>query len=336
MSRTTRPRSSIPVAPRRLAVLALLASIAVVAATACGSSGGSAAGSKTLVVGVPRNFGYLSTMWARDVQPAGLHIDYKYFPNFTDMLAALNSGRIDLTEIGDVGALQSYENGGGNAKVVAVTRPNADSLGLLVPKTSKATSLADLKGKKIQFLKSTNSYTFFRNQVKQARLRESDFHVVQISGPAANKAFQSGQVDGYYTIDPNLADLQHQTGARLIATARQFAVSNIYPYVATVSAIKHKPAAIAAFVKALAANFAWIKDNPEQQAALLAPKIGFSQAAIRASFARAGQALQPIDATFLASEQRVADELVATKILPRPVRVSQVFIPDFNNDAMTN
>ena len=111
-----------------------------------------AATSPTIKVGVPRNFGFLSTLWARDVQPEGVKIEYKYFPLFTDMLTALNSGKIDLTEIGDVGAVQSYVNGG-KVQAIAVTEPNDKNCGLLVPKDSTAQTFADLKGKKIAFLK---------------------------------------------------------------------------------------------------------------------------------------------------------------------------------------
>src|SRR4029079_1118857 len=132
-------------------------------------------------VGVPRSFGFLSTLWARNVQPEGVKVEYQYFPVFTDMLTALNSGKIDLTEVGDVGAVQSYVNGG-KVQAIAVTKPNDENCGLLVPKDSTAQSFADLKGKKIAFLRSTNSYTTFLHQTEDAGLKESDFKIVEISG----------------------------------------------------------------------------------------------------------------------------------------------------------
>ncbi|MBV8744592.1 MAG: hypothetical protein JO134_06065, partial [Xanthobacteraceae bacterium] len=47
-----------------------------------------------LTVGVPRNFGYLSTLWAKNVQVPGVQIEYKYFPNFVDMLTAFNGRQL--------------------------------------------------------------------------------------------------------------------------------------------------------------------------------------------------------------------------------------------------
>ncbi len=332
---------------KRTRLPALLAIVAALGLTACGSSDddsatGAAAGSataastaaapaeqQTITVGVPRNFGELSTLWARNVQPEGVKIEYKYFPVFTDMLTALNGGKIDLTEIGDVGAVQSYVNGG-KVLAVAVTEPNAKNGGLLVPKDSTATTLADLKGKKIAFLKSTNSYTAFLHLLKEAGLKEDDFTIVEIAGPPANKAFESGQVDAYYSIDPNMADLVEKTGGRVISTYEDAGVENLYPYVATKEASAEKPEAIGAVLQAVADNFAWVKANPDEQAKLLAPKLGFSESAIKTTYARGAAGLQTIDQAFWDHEQPVIDELVAAGIVSKPVKAQDVFIPDFN------
>ena len=174
----------------------------------------------TLTVGVPRSFGYLSTLWARDVQPEGVKVEYKYFPVFTDMLTALNSGKIDLTEIGSVGAVQSFANGG-NVRAVAVTEPNAENCGLLVPKDSPAQSVR-------------------RPQGQEDRVPEVDelLHLVPAPGQGGRAggerlpdrrdhraAGQQGVPDRasstrYYSIDPNMADLVEQTGGRIISTLR--------------------------------------------------------------------------------------------------------------------
>ena len=98
-----------------------------------------------VTVGVPRSFGFLSTLWARNVQPEGVKVEYQYFPVFTDMLTALNSGKIDLTEVGDVGAVQSYVNGG-KVQAIAVTKPNDENCGLLVPKDSDGAELRRPEG----------------------------------------------------------------------------------------------------------------------------------------------------------------------------------------------
>jgi sulfonate transport system substrate-binding protein len=299
------------------------------AATTAATSGLDPAKPVKVTIGVPRSFGYFSTMWARDTQIPGVDIEYKYFPVFQDMLAAINGGQIDLTEVGDVGAIQSYLNGG-DVRVIAVTQPNDGNVGLLVPKDSPAKSIADLKGKKIAFLRSTNSYTFFLHLVQEAGLKESDFQVVEISGPDGNAAFANGQVDAYFSIDPNMADLIEKTGGRIIVGGPGYA-QNLYPYLATTKAVEDKAPALRAVVAALSDTITWVHANPDQQAALLAPKLGFSETAIETSYARGSKALQPIDATFYASEQAVADELLQVGIIKKPIEVPDLFLGDFND-----
>lgn len=284
----------------------------------------------TLVVGVPRNFGYLSTLWARDAQAPGVRIEYKYFPNFIDMLTAFNGGQLDITEIGDVGAAQSFTAGKGNIRVIAVTRPNPGNTGLLVAKESPYRKFADLKGKQLLFLKSTNTYLALKHQIADAGLKESDFRIVELAGPAAVKAFQTGQVDGYYTIDPNLADVVEKTGARLISDGRDQRIQNLYPYVAQKKVIEEKKEALAAFVQVLADTIAWAQAHPDEQASILAPKIQFSESAIKTTFGRGAKALQPIDDRFLAEQQANFDELLGAGVLKEAVKAGDLYLTDFN------
>ncbi|MBB3181447.1 ABC transporter substrate-binding protein [Variovorax sp. Sphag1AA] len=283
----------------------------------------------TLVVGVPRNFGYLSTLWAKDVQTPGVKIEYKYFPNFVDMLTAFNGGQLDITEIGDVGAAQSFAASKGDVKVIAVTQPNAGNTGLLVSKDSPYQKFADLRGKQLLFLKSTNTYLGVKHQIADAGLQESDFKFVELAGPAAVKAFQTGQVEGYYTIDPNMADVVEKTGARLIADGKAQRIQNLYPYVARKKAVEEKKEALAAFVQVLADTIAWAQAHPDEQARIVAPKIQFSESAIKTTFGRGAKALQKIDDRFLTEQQANFDELLAAGVLKEAVKASDLYLTDF-------
>ena len=82
---------------------------------------------------------------------------------------------------------------------------------------------------------------------------------------------------------------------------------------------------------AVADNIAWIQQNPDEQATLLAPKLGFSESAIKATYSRGATALQPIDDTFYSGEQGVIDELEEAGIVTKPVQVQDVYVPDFND-----
>jgi sulfonate transport system substrate-binding protein len=336
-------------ARRRLILPLVFLALMIPVLTACGSDGNSKASADsessgqsspttpaldpahpiTLTVGVPRNFGNLSTLWARDTKIPGVDLQFKYFPVFTDMLAAFNAGQLDFTEIGDVGAISSFANGG-DTVAVASTQPNPHNAGLIVPKDSPVKKFSDLKGKKIIFLKSTNSYTAFLRQIKKAGLQETDFQIVQVAGPDANTAFTNGEVDAYYTIDSNMADIINKTGARIINDMDGLA-DNLYPYVSHRTTVADKAPAIRALVASIADTITWIHAHPAQQAALLSPKIGFSEDAIKTGYARGSTGLQVQDAAFVKHEQKVAVELRTAGIIPNEPNVKDLFIPTFND-----
>ncbi|MBR1222992.1 ABC transporter substrate-binding protein [Bradyrhizobium sp. U87765 SZCCT0131] len=331
---------SMHLARRRVLGALPAATIAVVLATAGPSAraedahgvrpGLDPANPVVLTVGVPRNFGYLSTLWAKDVQVPGVRIEYKYFPNFIDMLTAFNGRQLDVTEIGDVGAAQSFAASKGGVRVIAVTQPNPENTGLLVAKDSPYKTFADLKGKQLLFLKSTNTYLGVKNQIAAAKLKEDDFRIVELAGPSAVKAFQTGQIEGYYTIDPNMADVVEKTGARLIATGTDMGIENLYPYVSHEKVIAEKKAALAAFVQALADTIAWAQAHPDEQARLVAPKVQFTESAIRETFRRGAKGLQIIDEGFHARQQRNLDALLAAGVLKQPVSAQNLYLTTFN------
>jgi sulfonate transport system substrate-binding protein len=272
-------------------------------------------------------------LWARDVQVPGVKIEYKYFPNFIDMLTAFNGRQLDITEIGDVGAAQSFSASKGSVKVIAVTQPNAENTGLLVARDSPYKSFADLKGKQLLFLKSTNTYLGVKNQIADAKLTEADFKFVELAGPSAVKAFQTGQIEGYYSIDPNMADVIEKTGARLIATGVDMRIENLYPYVSHQKVIEEKKAALAAFVRALADTIAWAQQNPDEQARLVAPKLQFTETAIKATFKRGAKGLQKVDEAFYAQQQGNLDALLAAGVLKQPVSSRDLYVNAFNEDV---
>jgi sulfonate transport system substrate-binding protein len=205
-----------------------------------------------------------------------------------------------------------------------------------VPKKSTVKTFAELKGGKIAFLKATNSYIAFLHQLKAANLPESDFHIVEITGPPGNKAFQTEQVNAYYSINPNMASLLEETGGREIATCEEAGVQNLYPYMATENALKTKSKALQKFVQALANTYQWISQHRTEQAKLLAKKLDYSEASILTTYKIGAQTLQPINSSFYASEQKLATELAAAKILKQPLQVQKVFLSTYNSYITAN
>ncbi|MGH2322802.1 ABC transporter substrate-binding protein, partial [Enterococcus faecalis] len=68
----------------------------------------------------------------------------------------------------------SAADGGPNFKVVAVQRGSTLNQEVVVPKDSKVTDIAGLKGKKVGYVKNTTAHYFLYELLKQAGLKWSD------------------------------------------------------------------------------------------------------------------------------------------------------------------
>ncbi|MFO6454534.1 MULTISPECIES: hypothetical protein [unclassified Aeromicrobium] len=84
-------------------------------------------------------------------------------------------------------------------------------------------------------------------------------------------------------------------------------------------------------LRGVADTMAWIPENREEQAKLLAPELGFSETAIVTAYGRGAKGLQPIDDDFLDGEQEWADLYTELGILEKEVDVRDVFLTDFND-----
>lgn len=108
-------------------------------------------------------------------------------------------------------------------------------------------------------------------------------------------------------------------------------IENLYPYVSHQKVIEEKRAALAAFVQALAETIAWAQKNPDEQARLVAPKLQFTETAIKATFQRGAKGLQKVDDGFYARQQSNLDALLAAGVLKQPVSSRELYLNIFND-----
>lgn len=318
----------------KLTVSAVLVGILALSTAGCSTPGSAESDDGTVLrIGVPRNFGYLSTLWARDYQPDGVTFEYSYFPNYTDVLNALNSGNVDIVEGGDVGAIQSYINTGGQVHAVGRTGAAPESQGVLVRPGSGIDSVADLEGKRVVLSTATNYYPAFVELLNQEGLDIDDVSVVDTSTTDGNQAYVQGDADAFLGTDPTFAWIQEETGSDVLATFSGVeGYANFYPYFASADAIKEKPDGIRALLAGLQENIAWATENPDDYAELLSEKLGYTESAMRLSVDRAARALEPIDDDFLKREADWLEVYGDHEIVTDPdVDLADVFITDFND-----
>jgi sulfonate transport system substrate-binding protein len=118
---------------------------------------------------------------------------------------AFSSHRIDFASYGDLPSI-ILNASGTRTQVVVPDGRGLDTL-LLVPVNSTATSLKDLKGKRIAVHRGRPWYLAFLRLVEQNGLKASDFTLVNIDLQPGAAALASGNIDGLFAIDSyTLAD----------------------------------------------------------------------------------------------------------------------------------
>lgn len=284
-----------------------------------------------LKVGVPQAFGYFAALWQKNVQLPGVTVEYKYFPNSADLNDAILSGAVDIEDQGEIGPIQMSANGSKN-KVVACTGSNGRNTNLIVRPEVKATTFADLKGKRIAYAQNNNHKLFVVHLQKAHDVKDSDFESVNILGAEAVAAFVTGQVDATSQNSPTAAQiLEKVPGSYVLARGDQYDISNLYCIFATPNAVETKADAIRAFIGEYEKTIKWAKANPDEYVKLVTPKLGVSENAVRTALNNNSDGLAIIDDAFLAAKQAYADEIFETGIIRRKLDVRDLFLTDFNN-----
>jgi sulfonate transport system substrate-binding protein len=284
-----------------------------------------------LKVGVPQAFGYFAALWQKNVQLPGVKVEYKYFPNSTDLSDAILSGAVDIEDQGEIGPIQMAANGSKN-KVVACTGSNGRNTNLIVRPGIHAKTFADLKGKRIAYAQNNNHKLFIVHLEKAFGLTDKDFTSLNILGAEAVTAFVTGQADATSQNSPTAAQiLERVPGSYVLARGDQYDITNLYCIFAFPKAIATKAAAIRGFIREYEKIIKWSKANPDEYVKLVAPKLGVSDNAARVALDNNSGGLALIDDAFLAAKQVYADEIFATGIIRRKLDVHDLFIKDFND-----
>jgi sulfonate transport system substrate-binding protein len=284
-----------------------------------------------LKVGVPQAFGYFAALWQRNVQVPGATIEYKYFPNSTDLNDAILSGNVDLEDQGEIGPIQMAAAGSRN-KVVACTGSNGRNSNVVVRPNVEAKTFADLKGKRIAYAQNNNHKLFVVHLLKKYNMADNDIVSVNILGAEAVAAFVTGKVDATAQNSPTAAQIIEKVpGSRVIETGDRNGITNLYCIFATPGAVANKAAAIREFLKAYEKIIKWAKANPDEYAALVAPKLGVSENVAKTALNNNSSGLAIIDDAFLKDKQAYADEIFESGIIRKRLDVHDLFITTFND-----
>jgi sulfonate transport system substrate-binding protein len=256
---------------------------------------------------------------------AGAKVSWHEFTSGLPLLEALNVGSIDFSaDVADTVPVFALA-AGARLAYVAQEAPSPGAQGLVVRADSPIRSVADLKGKRVAVAKAAGSHYLLIALLKRSGLKFKDIEPAYLTPADGRAAFERGAVDAWVVWDPFLAAVERQARARLVADGRGVADYQRY-YLSSLDFLKNAPDLLAVFFDELQKTGRWVKQNPAEAAAQLAPVWGLDAATIAAANARRSYEVRVVAPGALSEQQRIADTFLAEGLLPRKVDVSTVVL----------
>ncbi|WP_329224972.1 ABC transporter substrate-binding protein [Streptomyces canus] len=281
-------------------------------AAACGTDAQAESSTVTLRVG--------ATGWKAEeavLKYAGLDdtpykIKWSLFQGGDQQLQAIRAGALDLASSSEIPPVFAAADGSANFKVVAVQKGATLNQEVVVPKGSKVTDMAGLKGKKIGYVQNTTAHYFLYELLKQAGLKWSDVDAKPLLPNDGLAALNGGGIDAFASYGTSIITA-HQQGATTVGSGKDILSGNfLWSARDSVLSSPEQKAAAADLIARITKAYAYVRDGHlDGFAQVTADATHQPLAQARKDLADA-QAQRPtqartVGADTIASQQKVAD-----------------------------
>jgi len=257
--------------------------------------------------------------------PLNVKISWHEFSSGLPLLEALNVGGVDLSaDVADTVPVFA-QAAGAKLTYVAQEAPSPSAQAIVVRADSPIKTVADLKRKKIAVTKAAGVHYLLIATLEKAGLKFSDIDAAYLTPADGRAAFERGSVDAWVTWDPFLAGVQKQTQVRILSDGRNVADYQRY-YLASTPFAEAHPDVLAIVFDELKKTGLWVRQNPKEAAAFLAPIWGLDAPTIELANSRRSYDVRVVVVNALGEQQRIADAFFAAGLLPKKVNATDVAI----------
>jgi sulfonate transport system substrate-binding protein len=250
--------------------------------------------------------------------PQGIIVEWIEFSSGPPMLEAMNVGSVDYGAVGDSPPI--FAQSAGAAIVYAAVEPITNGQGILVQSHSKIRTIADLKGKRVGFTKSSSAHNIVVQTLEKAGLTYADITPVYLTPPDAGPAFANGSIDAWSIWDPYFAIGETKQNGRILVNASEITRTNSF-YIANRDFAKSHGPVLQQIIDVTSSTAKWAEAHRDEVAKSLSAVTGIpldiqTVAANRSSFA-----VGPITDDIVATQQGAADRFFKLGLIPKPVAV---------------
>ncbi|EJE51070.1 ABC transporter, substrate-binding protein, aliphatic sulfonates family [Acidovorax sp. CF316] len=306
-----------------------LGALAALAATASGlASAQSGAKPDTVRIGYQKSSTLIVVLKTQGtleklLAPLGAKVTWHEFTSGLPLLEALNLGNIDVSaDVADTVPVFA-QAAGAALTFVAQEAPSPSAQAIVVRADSPLKTVADLKGKKIGFAKAAGAHYLLIAALEKAGLSFKDIDPAYLTPADGRAAFERGAIDAWVVWDPFLAAVQRQSSVRVLADGQGVASYQRY-YLASTPYAQARADVLRVLFAELQKAGTWVKGNPKDAAALLAPVWGLDAATVEQANSRRSYEVRAVLPAGLSEQQRIADAFLSEKLLPRRVNTLEV------------
>ncbi len=251
--------------------------------------------------------------------PKGVTVTWTEFSSGPPLLEALNVGSLDFGTTGDTPPIFAQAAG---ADLLYVGRhANLGRVSaVLVRDDGPIKTLADLKGRKVAFVKGSNANNIVVEVLKRGGLTYKDIQPVNLSPADARAAFERGSVDAWAIWDPYFALAEHQSGVRVLTTAEGIVESSSF-FLARRAFAQANPEILTILLEELDKAGAWAEANIDAVAEILARVNGIDLAVQKVAAARSSYRVGPVEEEHIRTQQGIADTFAELGLIPKRLTI---------------
>jgi sulfonate transport system substrate-binding protein len=324
-----------PASPRRRSLL-----LGALSAAGAGAIGGPAfAATATAALDLSKVTLRVATykgLWRPLITAAGLaqtpyRIEWHELNNGVLHIEAINGDALDVGSGSEIPALFAARQKA-QVKFIAVVREDLNNQVTLARKDAPIQSIADLKGKRVGYVRATTAHYFLAKQLAEAGLSFSDINAISLTPADGLSAFDRGDLDAWAIYGYNGQLARQRYGARVIKTGLGYLSGNFPVYAnpkSVADPLKH--AAISDYLQRLRRAYLWANSNYLDYARAQAAETRVAVGDLVELWNNRSTDfdLRPVTDNVVKGHQAVADTFLQLGVLDGPAQVAPLWDRSF-------
>jgi sulfonate transport system substrate-binding protein len=248
-------------------------------------------------------------------------------------IEAIHADALDVGSGSEIPPVFAARGGHVNVRLIARIREDLNNQVTLARRGSGIGHIADLKGRRVGYVRATTAHYFLSKQLTEAGLSFADIDAINLTPADGLSAFDRGEIDAWAIYGYNGQIARTRLGARVLKTGKGYLSGNfpIYANPRTLDDAR-RSAAVADFLLRLRRAYQWANANYPAYAKAQHAETRVPLADLLDMHANRSDdfAVLPVAPEVLAGHQDVADTFLKLGVLDAPVDVRPLWDTRFN------